>query len=344
MKLKNIAGIIGLILSQSIFADTYEVIYANSLDFEDTETGVAYITNLDSLRGTSINMESIQRDSDRFSALDDGNGITYAGGVDAPTEYMQISDIRDNIVHMSRLQSAVQVGEMDFGRVMEYNMETNEVISDKLIAFDDESYNYAVSKGYTVLRSNSTNVGIGSTPYTFTSYSSNALVTSGAIQTDGGLYTQKIMDSDGISLFRKDADGTVHIGQNSILMRDSTISNNGNDQIWSSVNRLQLGNSPSHRTIVQGTLEIQDPTEQGHASTKRYVDYSTALAMAMAAIPRSYSGKTMIGFGTGYHGGESAVALGLSKHVPENNIHINASFGYTHMTKTSASAGIGYEF
>ncbi len=58
------------------------------------------------------------------------------------------------------------------------------------------------------------------TASTFQSYATNITNTETAnIETSGGLVTEQLSNPDGTSLLRKEDDGTVHIGQNSIVLR-----------------------------------------------------------------------------------------------------------------------------
>lgn len=345
---KLILAAFGL-FSVSAIADTYEVLF----DSMGASPEVAYITNTNSFKTMNINLEEVQRIPNTFSLLDDGSGVTYSGGAMAQNEYLKITDIKDSIVEMSRLQNAVTVGVYSYGRLMTYNTTTSQVTSDKLIAYNDADYDYAKSKGYEVIRAQGTNVSNGGRSYNFASYSPNTL-SSGAVDTKGGLFAQNVMDNEGNSLVRKESDGSVHVGQNSFVFRDSAISSNGNDILSSSVNRLQLGDNPNHRTIVQGTLEVQDPTAPNHAANKGYVDSnfykrnyidgSVAMAMAMSSLPRSLNGKTMLGIGTGYHNGQAAVAVGLSKSLVERGLHFNISVSHSNAATTSGAASVGYEF
>ncbi len=162
-----------------------------------------------------------------------------------------------------------------YGRQMVWDLSTSKVTKDVIIAYSQVDYDYAISKGFSaddvILAEGSVTPSAGGTSYRFTSYSINAL-SSGALTSKGGLFAEQIMDKEGNSIVRKESDGTTHIGKNSIVFSDSTITTHGNDQIHSSVGKLQLGNSASHRTIIQGTLEIAEPTASNHATTKSYVD------------------------------------------------------------------------
>jgi hypothetical protein len=67
----------------------------------------------------------------------------------------------------------------------------------------------------------------------------------------------------------------VHIGTNSFTIEDASTSSSGKDEIASSINELQIGTSTSHNTTVLGTLSVQTPTSDNHATTKAYVDTAT---------------------------------------------------------------------
>jgi hypothetical protein len=67
----------------------------------------------------------------------------------------------------------------------------------------------------------------------------------------------------------------VHIGKNSFTIEDTSTSSSGKDEIASSINALQIGTSTSHNTTVLGTLSVQTPTANNHATTKAYVDTAT---------------------------------------------------------------------
>jgi len=64
----------------------------------------------------------------------------------------------------------------------------------------------------------------------------------------------------------------VHIGTNSVTLEDASTTSSGKDEIASSGNDLQIGTSTSHSTTVKGTLSVQTPTSDNHATTKAYVD------------------------------------------------------------------------
>ena len=93
---------------------------------------------------------------------------------------------------------------------------------------------------------------------------------------NGNLTVNTLKDSSGNSMVRKVGD-VVHIGKNSFTIEDSSTSSSGKDEIASSINDLQIGTSASHNTTVLGTLSVQTPTSENHATTKAYVDTATSI-------------------------------------------------------------------
>jgi hypothetical protein len=98
---------------------------------------------------------------------------------------------------------------------------------------------------------------------------------SGEVTINGSLTVNTLKDSSGDSMVRKVGD-VVHIGKNSFTVEDSSTSASGKDEIASSINELQIGTSTSHNTSVLGTLSVQTPTGDNHATTKAYVDTATS--------------------------------------------------------------------
>ena len=94
--------------------------------------------------------------------------------------------------------------------------------------------------------------------------------------TIGTVYTDRIMSADGqTGLIRKNSDGTISIGSNSVDIDDV------NNVISASSGPLTIGDHDNHITKVRGVLSIQEPTEPDHAATRRYVDQSAAMAAAL---------------------------------------------------------------
>jgi hypothetical protein len=239
-----------------------------------------------------------------------------------------------------------------YDRVVKINVNTGELEADYLVARSELAKQVADDIGFeTVLADGAGEIIPGFDTLTLKTFSKNETTSTGSLATDGGFFAEQITSSNGASLFRQEEDGTVHIGENSIVLADELVSQSGYDEIYSSSGVLQLGNNDNHKTIIKGELELQgnlsikDPTAAGHAATKRYVDGAVATSMAMASIPKAMHGMSMIGVGTGYHAGQSAIAVGLSSHNARRNIIFNASVGYnTNIKAKSISAGFGWGF
>ncbi len=333
--------LVSLIIPCSAFADSYVVTHGTS---GGGDQGKMYISNDQSLKSTVIDVLAMQGTSNTWDALDSGN-ITYSGystngNAVTSTDLLKVTDIVDTSVYFSRPDAAVTTTQINgttykYGRQMVYDLTTSKVTKDTLIAYSQVDYDYAISKGVSaddiVLAEGSVTPSAGGTSYRFTSYSINAL-SSGALTSKGGLFAEQIMDKEGNSIVRKESDGTTHIGKNSIVFSDSTITTHGNDQIHSSVGKLQLGNSASHRTIIQGTLEIAEPTASNHATTKSYVDgkvgdledfHHQGMSMQAATSSIVYGPK---GFGVGIGGNihnKYAIAAGYVNR--ELNLGVNVS-------------------
>ncbi|MBL6985410.1 MAG: YadA-like family protein, partial [Candidatus Thioglobus sp.] len=91
---------------------------------------------------------------------------------------------------------------------------------------------------------------------------------------NGNLTVNTLKDASGNNVLRKVGD-VVHIGTNSFTIEDASTSSSSKDEIASSINELQIGTSTSHNTTVLGTLSVQAPTSNNHATTKIYVDTAT---------------------------------------------------------------------
>ena len=302
MKLKLLL-LVSLMIPHTVFADSYEILFGLPAA---NKQGTVSITNQDSYKSMSFDMGAVQYNSNAFDLLEAG-ATSYAGlndqtsVVNTNSDLMKITDIIGDEIHISKMQAAVTTttDSRNYGRKMVYNATTGAVVSDTLVAYNQSDKDHAESKGYTVILAEGTSMVNGGTNYSFKSFSINSL-TSGAVTSKGGLYSEQMMDSDGNSIVRKESDGTTHIGKNSVVFSDSTITTHGNDQIHSSVGKLQLGNSGSHRTIIRGTLEVPEPTAGNHATNKDYVDRIHYKGMSMlAASSAIVYGKKGFGIGVG---------------------------------------------
>lgn len=243
-----------------------------------------------------------------------------------------------------------------------------------LIASSQAEYDLAKDAGYTVIL-DSSEIDRATNGISFTSFSTNItnkteLSDDANADTKGGLVVEQISGIDGASIFRQEDDGTVHIGENSIVLADESVSDSGYDQIYSSSGVLELGNSINHQTSIRGSLSVTNglnmngsrisnvanPVASSDAATKGYVDSalnqnnsyadgSAASVAAMAAIPRMTEKGLIIGLGTGYQAGQSAIAMGVSGYQPEKGISFTLTTAYNSVVGTAtSSAGIGFQF
>jgi hypothetical protein len=237
---------------------------------------------------------------------------------------------------------------------------TGELLETRLVASNAAEATLADEAGFIVDLEESTlnRSGAGTS---FQSYASNATNQGSVnIQTKGGLITEQLSNEDGSSLLRKETDGTVHIGANSIVLADELVSASGNDEVYSSSNVLQLGNNDNHRTIIKGTLEVPTPTQNNQAANKLYVDtgdattlslaksYSNgiaAMALASSQINLSADPTSSLNFGIGFGnmGGANAFALGLGGTNQNTNMRYSGTASYSDTTKRFAvGAGISW--
>jgi hypothetical protein len=229
--------------------------------------------------------------------------------------------------------------------VYKVNATTGAVLETKLVASSEAEQTLADAAGFTVdLEESDLNRSGAST--SFQSYASN-VTTEGTvnIETKGGLVTEQLSNPDGTSLLRKEDDGTVHIGQNSIVLSDEAVSASGNDEVYSSSGKLQLGNNASHKTIIKGTLEVPKPKTGNEAANKSYVDGVGAMVMAAAQLNMMYNPDSVLdlGFGLGSMDNENAIAVGLGGVLPDSNMRYSLSATYSDYT-AQVSYGAGLSF
>ena len=248
-----------------------------------------------------------------------------------------------------------------YDRILTIDVATGEIIGEKLVANSTDAKNYAEAAGLSVDTVNLGDVQ-NTTQAAFTSYAENITndENSGAVViTQGSFSTAKITDADGTSLFRQEDDGTVHIGENSIVLADENVSNSGYDQIYSSSGTLELGNSATHTTVITGNLSVNgplsmngnritglaDPSSDSDAVNRSYADGIAAEITALASIPRSTESGLIIGLGVGAKNSQSAIAFGGSGRVPNTNVHFTLGGAYSSSTKSPTfGAGIGWGF
>jgi hypothetical protein len=325
----------------SVELDEYLDTYANSR----YSLGTNFTTSVD---GTSLNADKrLIQDFKGSSLLIRENGAIFANDKGA-----------------DGLQGTADDGNnMYFDRILELNVETGKIISEKLIATSQEGYDSATAAGFEVILAETGDTS-SSTLINFKSYSeniSNATATEDTVATKGNFSTNQITASDGASLFRQEEDGTVHIGENSIVLSDEAVSASGNDEVYSSSGTLQLGNDDTHATVIKGTLTVNTPTASGHAANKGYVDIQDAAtltsansyadsigAMAVASsqlyLNSSPNSALKLGVGLGSIGSQNAVALGIGGFAEELGMNYSLSVSYSNYSnKTAVGAGINWD-
>lgn len=339
-------------LANAAYADSYQVFFPSTMPGMIQSNGVLrtdlnlVVVNTDSMKVTTVDLD------DYISTFDNSRyalGANYSSNVDGTSlnaDKRLIQDfkgtslfIRENGAIWSYDMGADgQPGTGDDGnnmyydRILELNVTNGEIVSETLIATSQEGYDAAVAAGYEVKLA-ATGDTSGATLINFKSYSeniSNATAAAGTIATRGNFSTNQITSSDGSSLFRQEDDGTVHIGQNSIVLADELVSASGNDEIYSSSNVLQLGNTNNHRTIIKGTLEVPKPTIGAHAANKDYVDGIGAMAMAASQISLQSDPNSTLSFGIGLGGmgNQGAYAIGLTGKNQENGVRYSLTAAY----------------
>ena len=150
-----------------------------------------------------------------------------------------------------------------YDRIVDVNVETGEITRQVLIANSEEAQQLAEDAGYTtqlaVIEENLANANNVTSFKTFAPNVTNDGLEDESAETDGGFVTEKIQSPDGTALIRREEDGSIHIGENSIVLVDRPNSATGNDTIYSTVGdgrTLQLGNHEDHKVIIQGELEM----------------------------------------------------------------------------------------
>ena len=334
---------------QSILADSYQVYFPSTMPGMITDGNGGFrndleivIVNTDSLKVTTIEMDSYLQafDNDRYSL-----GNNYTSNVDGTSlnaDKRLIQDFKGNSLFI-RENGAIwssdngadgQTGTADDGdnmyydRILELDVTTGEIISEKLIATSRDGYEAAVAAGYDVSLAETGDVS-GATIFNFTSYSenaSNAEASEGVIATKGNFSTNQITSSDGASLFRQEDDGTVHIGENSIVLADELVSGSGNDEIYSSSDVLQLGDDENHTTVVVGNLEVGTPIADNHAVNKAYADTQDAATLQSARTYADTQDATTLQSAKTYANGVAAMAMAASQ--ISMNVDPNVPFGF----------------
>lgn len=349
------------LFSNSAFADSYQVYFPSTMPGM-ISTGSGFrtdlslvIVNTDSMNVTSVELDEYLQtyDNSRYSL--GANFTTSVDGTSLNADKRLIQDFKGNSLFIREngaifsndkgldgLQGTADDGNnMYFDRILELDVSTGEIKSETLIATSQEGYDAAVAAGFDVKLAETGDTS-GATLINFKSYSeniSNATSEGGTIATKGNFSTNQITSSDGSSLFRQEDDGTVHIGQNSIVLADELVSASGNDEIYSSSGTLQLGNNDTHKTIIKGTLEVPKPTIGAHAANKDYVDSVGAMAMAASQISLQAdpNSSLSLGVGLGGLGSQSAFAIGVTGQPQGSQLRYSLTASYS-----DYSGNVGY--
>jgi hypothetical protein len=347
-------------------ADSYQIYFPDNSQFVAGELPVdkqkLFVVNTDTNIVQEVSMRSyLNTTFPTFEASVYGTQVDFTGSSRVIQDFVGSTlIIRDNNLITARASTADNTDplfgvEYTYDRIAKINVSTGAIERDYVVARSQAAYDAAVAAGYDVVLADGAD-GIGASWNTMSlkTFATNTTTSTGSLATDGGFSADKITAADGASLFRQESDGTVHIGENSIVFADESVSSSGYDTIYSSSGVLQLGNSSSDRTIINGALEIQEPTAPNHAATKNYVDTnfyrkdyvdgSLAMSFAMSALPRAMNGESIVGVGLGQHGSQGAIAFGLSRHVPSRDIVLNVNLAHSPTAKTSAAVGVGWKF
>jgi hypothetical protein len=305
-----------------------------------------------------------------LSRVDDGPTVINFSGT-------EITFRAHHGIQMNPLHGGTGAPDYIYDVVYKVDASTGKLLESRLVASTTGDAAIADKAGFTVdfEKSELGNSGKSTTFQTYASNVTNSNEGTVNIQTKGGLITEQLSNPDGTSLLRKEDDGTVHIGQNSIVLSDELVSESGNDEIYSSSNVLQLGNTDKHKTIIKGTLEVPTPTQNNHAANKKYVDsadaatlssantyadtvgastllsantYSNAVgAMSQATSQISLNvdpkAKLSLGIGLGTMDGQNAFAIGLTGFEEQSGVRYSTTMSYSDTTKNVAvGAGLSW--
>jgi len=180
---------------------------------------------------------------------------------------------------------------------------------------------------------------------TLTNKTLTAPTITGATISSSTIKSDSIYDSNGNTVVRKDTStGAIHIGVNSMVFHDASGSvGNGTDIMSSTVGKIQIGRNSTDSTTIIGDLNIQDPTQDEHAASRRYVDQLAAIAAVLdTRMPIGGSNHRFTMNVAGVHNQE-AIGFSLVGLIDEEADRVwDYSFGVaTSSGETMAKAGIG---
>ena len=351
MKISTSFTIIAMLASPAN-ADLYQVYFAQNSELGGSSANYVKIINTNSFTTYDGNMTGFYNRS--YEALDAaataawGERASGSSINDPAAAPITILDFTGSIIKV-RSNSGVSIGsnsqDIFYDTVANIDLSDGTLLNEILIAKTQEAYDIAVSAGYDVILDTS-DIDRSGAVVTFNAYSENVTnIASANAETNGGLITGQITGDDGATLFRQEEDGTVHIGENSIVLADELVSASGNDEVYSSSGVLQLGNNDTHRTVIKGTLEVPKPTIGSHAANKSYVDSMGAMIIASSQINynTSATGGPSIGIGLGTMDGENAIAFGFGGVDQNSGATYSATVTYSDFTgKVAFGAGVSW--
>jgi hypothetical protein len=170
-------------------------------------------------------------------------------------------------------------------------------------------------------------------------FAAGTLDINGDLTVTGDTTTTAVYHTNGTKMLSI-VDGEVHLGPNSMVFTDSTMSATGDDIMSSSVGRVQIGRNSSDTTNVVGDLLVNGTSVMGSIKgLAEGVKATTAMTSAFSAVP-AFSGDTQFecGMGAGAYGGKAAVAASCGASVNES---ITMNIGVSHMLSGSESYLVG---
>lgn len=215
-----------------------------------------------------------------------------------------------------------------YGRITTVNPLTLEIEQDQLIAYTQEAFHFAQERGFDVIQD----------------YSDMVLLAQIPVPASWKISADAVETTSGDVMIAAQTNNRVAVNNGSVVFATGQQQGFSGNTIFSSDGTLYLGDSDRHRTIVRGTLEINDPTAPNHAATRRYVDAMGALSMAMATLPTPAPGRSMFGYSIGHINGESAFSAGFS-HAPEHQgLAVRFNLGYSRATGAGGAVGFGHQW
>jgi hypothetical protein len=344
---------LSVLLSTSLLSDDYQL-YFSATDGTSGNDNLLII-NTSAANATNVNLLEYRQQSDNYTNFQTNTGATDVS-LDFDGYRRVVQDIIGSEIVMKDL-GLVQINYADknytYDRIVKIDISNGKKTSEVLVASTREEYDAAIEAGFDSIYIDGDTDAPPNTAEMLTTYSANLTNVDSTIVTNGGFSTNQITADDGASLFRVEDDGTVHIGENSIVLADELVSASGNDEIYSSSGTLQLGNDSTHNTVVVGTIEVPDPILDSHAANKRYVDdqilkankYSDgigSMALASSSMLMSSNGREGIGLGIAGIGSSSALAIGITGNYDERTNYSLTSSYSNQVQKLGLSGGVHF--